>query len=115
MILCDLGIVAADLNEDLLVETGRIVAHDMASRFGLPRPRLAFAGLNPHAGEEGNIGREEIEIIDPAARALLTLVATDPEGALAALAAGHLVRHRGSLLRPLSDSEWIRFVRQKPY
>jgi hypothetical protein len=36
-------------------------------------------------------------------------------GFLAALAAGHLLRHRGPLLRPLTDSEWIRFVRQKPY
>ncbi len=55
---------------DLLVETGRIVAADMARRFGLVRPRLAFAGLNPHAGEAGTLGREDVEIIAPAVAAL---------------------------------------------
>lgn len=54
------------LTADLLVETGRIIAHDMARRFGLSRPRLAFAGLNPHAGEEGTLGREDEDIVRPA-------------------------------------------------
>jgi 4-hydroxythreonine-4-phosphate dehydrogenase len=49
-----------------LVETGTIVARDFMRRFSLPAPRLAFSGLNPHAGEGGHIGREEIEIIAPA-------------------------------------------------
>jgi 4-hydroxythreonine-4-phosphate dehydrogenase len=35
-------------------------------RFGIPRPRLAFAGLNPHAGEHGLLGREEIDVLEPA-------------------------------------------------
>jgi len=55
----------------LLVETGRIVARDMARRFGLPRPRLAFAGLNPHAGESGTLGREDEEVVAPAVAALV--------------------------------------------
>lgn len=55
-----------DLTQDLLVETGRIVAHDLASRFGVAAPRLAFAGLNPHAGENGAMGREDIVIVAPA-------------------------------------------------
>ncbi|MDB5570352.1 MAG: 4-hydroxythreonine-4-phosphate dehydrogenase PdxA [Hyphomicrobiales bacterium] len=58
--------VLSDLTEDLLVETGRIVARDLASRFGIAQPRLAFAGLNPHAGENGSMGREDIDIIAPA-------------------------------------------------
>ena len=58
--------VPAALTEDLIVETGRIVARDLAARFGLPRPRLAFAGLNPHAGEDGAIGTEEVTVVRPA-------------------------------------------------
>ncbi len=54
------------LTSALLVETGRIVAHDLKHRFGIESPRLAFAGLNPHAGEGGDIGREDIDIIKPA-------------------------------------------------
>jgi 4-hydroxythreonine-4-phosphate dehydrogenase len=58
--------VPAALTEDLIVETGRIVARDLAARFGLPRPRLAFAGMNPHAGEDGAIGTEEVTVVRPA-------------------------------------------------
>jgi 4-hydroxythreonine-4-phosphate dehydrogenase len=58
--------VPAHLTRELLIETGRIVAHDLTRRFGIARPRLAFTGLNPHAGEAGDIGREEIDIIAPA-------------------------------------------------
>jgi 4-hydroxythreonine-4-phosphate dehydrogenase len=54
------------LTLELLLETGRIVAHDLTHRFGITRPRLAFTGLNPHAGEGGDMGREEIDIIRPA-------------------------------------------------
>ncbi|MEK4032894.1 4-hydroxythreonine-4-phosphate dehydrogenase PdxA [Methylocystis sp. IM2] len=54
------------LTRALIVETGEIVAHDLRARFGLAHPRLAFSGLNPHAGEEGALGREEIETIAPA-------------------------------------------------
>lgn len=39
---------------------------DLIRRFGIPRPRILVAGLNPHAGEGGHLGREEIEIITPA-------------------------------------------------
>ncbi|NNM72608.1 4-hydroxythreonine-4-phosphate dehydrogenase PdxA [Enterovirga aerilata] len=54
------------LTQDLVVETGRIVAHDLRTRFGLARPRLALAGLNPHAGEAGTMGTEERDVIAPA-------------------------------------------------
>jgi 4-hydroxythreonine-4-phosphate dehydrogenase len=54
------------LSASLLVETGKIVAAEFKNRFGIAEPRLAFAGLNPHAGEAGHMGREEITVIAPA-------------------------------------------------
>jgi 4-hydroxythreonine-4-phosphate dehydrogenase len=54
------------LTEDLIVETASIVAADLKSRFGLAKPRLALAGLNPHAGENGALGHEDADIIVPA-------------------------------------------------
>ena len=44
----------------------RILDRDLKSRFGIARPRILVAGLNPHAGESGYLGREEIEVISPA-------------------------------------------------
>jgi 4-hydroxythreonine-4-phosphate dehydrogenase len=61
------------LTRALLVETGQIVARDFAARFGIANPRLAFTGLNPHAGEGGAMGREDIEIIAPAIAELAAL------------------------------------------
>ena len=61
-----LAAVPAQLTRDLIVETGRIVARDLRSRFLIDTPRLVFAGLNPHAGEAGTMGREEIDVIAPA-------------------------------------------------
>jgi 4-hydroxythreonine-4-phosphate dehydrogenase len=43
----------------------RIIQHDLGQRFGIARPRILVAGLNPHAGEGGHLGREEIEIMIP--------------------------------------------------
>ena len=56
-----------------IVEVGRITAAALVRDFGLPYPRLALAGLNPHAGEGGALGREEIDIINPAAARLRSL------------------------------------------
>jgi len=58
--------IFAHLSTELVVETGRIVARDLAARFGIPRPRLVVAGLNPHAGEEGALGEEDGAIVAPA-------------------------------------------------
>lgn len=58
--------VRRQLTGELIYETGRIVAQDLAARFDVTRPRLAVAGLNPHAGESGALGREDIEIVLPA-------------------------------------------------
>jgi 4-hydroxythreonine-4-phosphate dehydrogenase len=44
----------------------RVLDHDLRARFGIARPRILVAGLNPHAGESGHLGREEIEVIAPA-------------------------------------------------
>ena len=56
----------AQLSTDLIVSTARIVVADMKARFGLAAPRLAIAGLNPHAGEDGTLGMEDVEIVAPA-------------------------------------------------
>jgi 4-hydroxythreonine-4-phosphate dehydrogenase len=55
-----------ELGTPKIVEAARIAAAGLRRDFGIDRPRLAVAGLNPHAGEGGALGREEIEIIAPA-------------------------------------------------
>ena len=59
------------LSTDLIVTTGRIVARDLKERFGIAKPRLAIAGLNPHAGEDGTIGTEDRDVVAPAVRTLI--------------------------------------------
>ncbi|MGR6466121.1 4-hydroxythreonine-4-phosphate dehydrogenase PdxA [Rhizobium sp. PAMB 3182] len=54
------------LTSELIVETCRIVDHDLKTRFAIPSPRLALSGLNPHAGENGALGQEDGAIIKPA-------------------------------------------------
>jgi 4-hydroxythreonine-4-phosphate dehydrogenase len=58
------------LTTERIVATGRIAAAALVRDFGVAQPRLAVAGLNPHAGEHGTIGREEIDLIAPAVAAL---------------------------------------------
>ncbi len=62
--------VVTQLTSELVAETGRIVAHDLSARFGISRPRIAVAGLNPHAGEEGALGVEDGTIVAPAVKRL---------------------------------------------
>lgn len=57
--------VPAAITADGLETTIRILHHDLVEKFGLANPRILVAGLNPHAGEDGYLGREEIEIINP--------------------------------------------------
>lgn len=54
------------LTVEAIVAAGRITAAALSADFGLAAPRLSVAGLNPHAGESGTVGREEIEVIAPA-------------------------------------------------
>jgi 4-hydroxythreonine-4-phosphate dehydrogenase len=60
-----LAAVATTLTRQSLIETIRITAAALTRDFGIERPRLAVAGLNPHAGEAGMLGREELELIEP--------------------------------------------------
>lgn len=62
--------VADAINAPLLTRVCRILDHDLRTRFGIAAPRILVAGLNPHAGEGGHLGREEIEIIEPVLEAL---------------------------------------------
>lgn len=64
-------------------ETVRIAAEALTSDFGIARPRIAVTGLNPHAGEAGTIGREEVAVIGPAIEALQAegLAVTGPHSA----------------------------------
>ncbi|MBI1249943.1 MAG: 4-hydroxythreonine-4-phosphate dehydrogenase PdxA [Alphaproteobacteria bacterium] len=65
-----LSAVAPLITRERVMNVTRVVAEAMARDFGLAAPRIALAGLNPHAGETGAIGREEERIINPAAAAL---------------------------------------------
>jgi len=57
--------IPAQITPASLETTLRIINHDLRQRFGIAQPRILVAGLNPHAGESGHLGREEIEIIEP--------------------------------------------------
>jgi 4-hydroxythreonine-4-phosphate dehydrogenase len=61
-----LAAVPAAITRPGLVATLNVVAHDLRTRFGIERPRIAICGLNPHAGEGGYLGREELDVIAPA-------------------------------------------------
>jgi 4-hydroxythreonine-4-phosphate dehydrogenase len=65
-----LASVPAALSTDLIVETGRILHAALKRDFGMATPRIGLCGLNPHAGEDAAIGREEVETINPAAQRL---------------------------------------------
>jgi 4-hydroxythreonine-4-phosphate dehydrogenase len=71
------------LTRDLIFETGRVVARDLIDRFGIARPRLAVAGLNPHAGEDGTLGKEDSLVVLPAIERLVA-DGIDARGPLAA-------------------------------
>jgi 4-hydroxythreonine-4-phosphate dehydrogenase len=62
--------VVSRLTTELVISAARIVYHDLRQRFGIARPRLVCAGLNPHAGEQGTLGHEEETILGPALEAL---------------------------------------------
>jgi 4-hydroxythreonine-4-phosphate dehydrogenase len=67
---CALSEVPGRLSVDLIAHRSRIVAKALHRDLGIVRPRVAICGLNPHAGENGRMGREEIETISPAIEAL---------------------------------------------
>ena len=60
-----LSSVSRALTRKSLEATLRVLVHDLQQKFGITRPRILVAGLNPHAGESGYLGREEIDVIAP--------------------------------------------------
>lgn len=60
-----LSAVPAAISKDLLTDIIIILDRDLRTKFGIPAPEILVCGLNPHAGEGGHLGREEIEIIEP--------------------------------------------------
>lgn len=65
-----LAYVAKAITYDRIINISRILHTDLVNKFGIKAPRIYMCGLNPHAGEGGHLGREEIEIIEPAIEAL---------------------------------------------
>ena len=64
--------VPAAITREDLTTTIRILHADLVAKFGIANPRILVAGLNPHAGEDGHMGREEIDVIAPVINALKT-------------------------------------------
>lgn len=64
--------VAAAITAERLERVTRILHADLVDKFGLSQPRILVCGLNPHAGEGGHLGREEIEVIEPCLQRLRT-------------------------------------------
>lgn len=62
--------VAAAITPERLTRVTRILHADLRDKFGIAHPRILVCGLNPHAGEGGHLGREEIEVIEPTLQAL---------------------------------------------
>ena len=67
-----LSAVPRAITRERLIAVLRVLNHDLRTKFSLQRPHILVAGLNPHAGESGHLGREEIDIIAPALAALRT-------------------------------------------
>ncbi len=84
--------VADALTAEGLTQVLQILHTDLQRRFGIARPRIAVAGLNPHAGESGHLGREEIELIEPVL-ARLRLSGMDLVGPLPADTLFSRIRH----------------------
>src|SRR5690606_13898415 len=67
---CALAAVPHLVSAELILRKVRVAAAALKAAFAIAAPRIAICGLNPHAGEKGRMGREEIEIIAPAIEAL---------------------------------------------
>lgn len=78
--------VPAAITQQSLFEVITILHHDLKSKFGIEQPKIYVCGLNPHAGEGGHIGREELEVITPALEILrgqgMTLIGPLPADTL---------------------------------
>ena len=76
--------VADYITADRLTEVVTILVRDLQDKFGIERPRILVAGLNPHAGEDGHLGREELDIIIPTLEQLRTHINAELIGPLPA-------------------------------
>ena len=96
--------VPAAINKTNLEQTIRILHADLIDKFGIKNPRILVAGLNPHAGEDGYLGREEIDVINPVL-AKLRLENMDLIGALPAdtLFAKHHLKNADAVLAMYHD------------
>jgi 4-hydroxythreonine-4-phosphate dehydrogenase len=74
-----LAAVPGAITRESLVATLQVVDSDLRTKFGIEAPRIAVCGLNPHAGEGGYLGREEIDVIEPAI-AVLRRIGVDVSG-----------------------------------
>jgi 4-hydroxythreonine-4-phosphate dehydrogenase len=63
--------VSAAISKELVIEICEIVDRELRVKYGIAKPRLLVCGLNPHAGEGGHLGMEEIEVITPALKSLI--------------------------------------------
>jgi 4-hydroxythreonine-4-phosphate dehydrogenase len=68
-----LAAVPAAITSETLLRTLRTIDGDLRRRFHLPKPRILVAGLNPHSGESGHLGSEDIEVIAPAIQKAISL------------------------------------------
>ncbi|MDX2487663.1 MAG: 4-hydroxythreonine-4-phosphate dehydrogenase PdxA [Gammaproteobacteria bacterium] len=86
--------VSSQITKELLTEVIEILHHDLITRFALPQPHILVCGLNPHAGEGGHLGTEEIDTIEPVLDALRTkgLNLTGPLPADTAFVPRHLAQ-----------------------
>jgi len=94
-----LAAVPAAITRETLTQTLRIAVADLERKFGIAKPRLGVCGLNPHAGEGGYLGREEIDVIAPVLAALRA-EGLDVAGPLPGVVPGQPVGQRGERLDP---------------
>jgi len=92
------------IHKTSLETTIRILHHDLVNKFGIQHPRILVAGLNPHAGEDGYLGREEIDVINP----VLAKLRTEDMNLIGALPADtlfakHHLKHADAVLAMYHD------------
>lgn len=99
-----LAAVSSTLTRELLEQVLRILDRDLRERFQIPAPRILVCGLNPHAGEAGHLGREEIEVIAPVLNLLRAqgLQLTGPVPADTAFTP-HMLQHADAVLAMYHD------------
>lgn len=99
-----LAAVSAALSRELIEQVLRILDHDLRTHFRIAAPRILVCGLNPHAGEGGHLGREEIEVIAPVLEQLRRegMQLTGPAPADTAFTP-HMLQHADAVLAMFHD------------